>query len=186
MDRSPPPPQFPSRIGRRLSVALAAIIASVLLIGGISLVLALRIFQINMEVDRENTHILVTDQIHTTFHRIVFELQQMNAMGWAERERDIRNLQEQLTRHLVVFRELHHGEEDSPEERDEMTLFADLQKLTTELRELTDRSLSAGGRSVQLGPMDLAQLNIMAQQVARRVEDLNEIHRAKVTLLLQS
>jgi nitrate/nitrite-specific signal transduction histidine kinase len=186
MDPSPHPPEFPSRISRRLSVALGAIIATVLLVGGISLVLALRIFQINMEVDRENSHIQVTDQIHTTFHRIVFELQQMHAMGWAERERDIRGLQEQLARHLVVFRELHHGEEDFPEERDEMTLFADLQKLSTELRVLTDRALSAGGRSIQLGPLDLAQLNIMAHQVARRVEDLNGIHRAKVTRLLRS
>jgi nitrate/nitrite-specific signal transduction histidine kinase len=167
-------------------VALGAIIATVLLVGGISLVLALRIFQVNMDVDRENMHILVTDQIHTTFHRIVFELQQMNAMGWAEREQDIRKLQEQLARQLVVFRELHHGEEDFPEERDEMTLFGDLQKLTTELRGLTDRALSAGGRGVQLGPLDLAQLNIMAHQVARRVEDLNGIHRAKVTRLLRS
>jgi len=186
MDPPYHPPEFPSRISRRLSVALGAIIATVLLVGGISLVLALRIFQVNMEVDRENSHIQVTDQIHTTFHRIVFELQQMHAMGWAERERDIRGLQEQLARHLVVFRELHHGEEDFPEERDEMTLFADLQKLGTELRVLTDRALSAAGRSVQLGPMDLAQLNIMAQQVARRVEDLNGIHRAKVTRLLRS
>jgi len=144
MDPSPHPPEFPSRISRRLSVALGAIIATVLLVGGISLVLALRIFQINMQVDRENTHILVTDQIHTTFQRIVFELQQMHAMGWAERERDVRGLQEQLARHLVVFRELHHGEEDFPEERDEMTLFTDLQNLSTELRVLTDRALSAG------------------------------------------
>ncbi|HEX9897772.1 MAG TPA: HAMP domain-containing protein [Candidatus Methylomirabilis sp.] len=186
MDPSPHPPEFPSRISRRLSVALGAIIATVLLVGGISLVLALRIFQINMEVDRENTHILVTDQIHTTFQRIVFELQQMHAMGWAERERDIRGLQEQLARHLVIFRELHHGEEDFPEERDEITLFADLQKLSSELRVLTDRALSAAGRSVRLGPMDLAHLNIMAQQVVRRVEDLNGIHRAKVTRLLRS
>jgi nitrate/nitrite-specific signal transduction histidine kinase len=186
MESPPHPPEFPSRISRRLSVALGAIIATVLLVGGISLVLALRIFQINMEVDRENTHIQVTDQIHTTFHRIVFELQQMHAMGWTERERDIRGLEEQLARHLVVFRELHHGEEDFPEEREEMALFVDLQKLSAELRALTDRALSAGGRSVQLGPMDLAQLNIMAQQVARRVEDLNGIHRAKVTRLLRS
>jgi signal transduction histidine kinase len=186
MEPPPRPPEFPSRIGRRLSVALAAIIVTVLLVGGISLVLALRIFQVNTEVDRENLHILVTEQIHTTFQRIVFELQQMNAMGWAERARDIGSLQEQLARHLAVFREIHHGTEDFPGERDEMALFADLQKLSAELRALTDRALSAGGRSVQLGPMDLAQLNIMTQQVARRVEDLNGIHRVKVTQLLRS
>src|SRR5574341_1452117 len=67
MEPAPHSPEFPSRISRRLSVALGAIIATVLLVGGISLGLALRIFQINMEVDRENSHIQVTDQIHSTF-----------------------------------------------------------------------------------------------------------------------
>ena len=186
MDRPPQPPQFPSRISRRLSVALSAIIVTVLLVGGVSLVLALRIFRINEAVDRENTHIQITDQIHTTFHHVVFELQQMHAMGWAERKRDVQTLQEALTRHLDTFLVLHQGERDSPEERQELALFEDLQKLTAELRAITDRALTAPGRSVQLGPMDLAQLNILAHQVARQSEDLNGIHRAKVTRLMRT
>jgi nitrate/nitrite-specific signal transduction histidine kinase len=185
MDRPPHPPEFPSRISRRLSLALGAIIATVLLVGGISLVLALRIFQINMAVDRENAHIQVTDQIHNTFHHIIFELQQMHALGWSERKWDVQKLQEELTHHLETFRVLHQGQEDFPEERQELVLFAGLQKLAGELRELTDRALAAGG-GVHLGPMDLAHLSIMAQQVARHVEDLNGIHRAKVTRLLKS
>ncbi|MEK7204465.1 MAG: hypothetical protein AAB254_03060, partial [candidate division NC10 bacterium] len=120
MDPSPHPPEFPSRISRRLSVALGAIIATVLLVGGISLVLALRIYRINEAVDLENTHIQVTDQIHTTFHHIVFELQQMHAMGWADRKGDVQTLQAELMRHLETFRVLHQGEGDSPEERQEL------------------------------------------------------------------
>lgn len=185
-ERPPLPPQFPSRISRRLSVALSAIIVTVLLVGGISLVLALRIFRINEAVDRENTHIQITDQIHTTFHHVVFELQQMHAMGWAERKRDVQTLQEALTRHLDTFLVLHQGGRESPEERQELTLFEDLQKLTAELRTITDRALTPTGRGVQLGPMDLAQLNILAHQMARQSEDLNGIHRAKVTRLLRS
>jgi len=186
MDRPPHPPQFPSRISRRLSVALSAIIVTVLLVGGISLVLALRIFRINEAVDRENTHIQITDQIHTTFHHVVFELQQMHAMGWAERKRYVQTLQEALTRHQDTFLVLHQGERDSPEERQELALFEDLQKLTAELRAITDRALTPTGRGLQLGPMDLAQLNILAHQVARQSEDLNGIHRAKVTRLMRT
>ncbi len=186
MDRPPHPPEFPSRISRRLSVALGVIIATVLLVGGISLVLALRIFRINEEVNRENTHIQVTDQIHNTFHHIIFELQQMHALGWSERTGDVQRLQEELAQHLETFRALHQGEEDFPEERQELVLFAGLQKLAGELRALTDRALTTPGRIGQLGPMDLAQLNIMSQQVARQSDDLNGIHRSKVTRLLQT
>lgn len=186
MDPSPHPPEFPSRISRRLSVALGAIIATVLLVGGISLVLALRIYRINEAVDLENTHIQVTDQIHTTFHHIVFELQQMHAMGWADRKGDVQTLQEALTRHLETFRVLHQGQEDSPEERQELVLSDGIQKLTAELRALSDRALTPPGRGVQLGPMGLATLNILSHQMARQSEDLNRIHRAKVTRLLRS
>jgi two-component system nitrate/nitrite sensor histidine kinase NarX len=186
MDRPPQPPKFPSRISRRLSVALSAIIVTVLLVGGVSLVLALRIFRINEEVDRENSHIQVTDQIHTTFHHIVFELQQMHAMGWAERQPEVQRLQGELARHLETFRVLHQGKGRSPEERHELALFDSLRKLTGELRGLTDRALAPAGRGVELGPMDLAQLNILSHQVARQSEDLNAVHRAEVTRLLQA
>jgi len=185
-ERQPPPSQFPSRISRRLSVALSAIIVTVLLVGGVSLVLALRIFRINEAVDRENTHIRVTDQVHTTFQRVIFELQQMHALGWSDRKSDVQRLQQDLTRHLEIFQHMHQAKEDFPEEQQELSLFADLQKLAAELRTLTERTVAAPGRSVQLGPLDLAQLNILSHQMGRKSDDLNGIHRAKVTRLLQA
>ncbi|MEK7204466.1 MAG: hypothetical protein AAB254_03065, partial [candidate division NC10 bacterium] len=65
-------------------------------------------------------------------------------------------------------------------------LFEDLRKLTAELGALTDRALTPPGRGVQLGPMGLATLNILSHQMARQSEDLNRIHRAKVTRLMQT
>ncbi len=186
MDPSPSPTQFPTRISRRLSLALSVIIATVLLVGGISLVLAVRIFRINEAVDQQNAHIRITDQIHTTFHHIIFELHQMHALGWADRKGDVQALSEELTRHLETFRVLHSGEEDFPEEQQELALFADLRSLATELPALTDRMLAAPGGTWRLGPMDLAQLNLTSHQVTRKSEDLNTIHRVKVTRLLQS
>lgn len=186
MDQPLHPAQFPARISRRLSLALTAIIATVLLVGGISLALAVRIYQINQTVDRENLHILVTDQIQTTFQRISFELHQMHAIGWFERKADVQRLHEELTRHLETFQDLHRAEENFPEEQQELALFADLRASAVELRALTDRVLTAPGRGWRLGPMDLAQLNVMSHQVGRKAEDLNTIHRVKVTRLLQA
>jgi two-component system nitrate/nitrite sensor histidine kinase NarX len=165
---------------------LSVIIATVLLVGGISLVLAVRIFRISEAVDQQNAHIRVTDQIHTTFQRTIFELQQMHALGWFDRKDDVQALHGELTRHLETFRALHHGEENFPEEQQEMVLFTDLGTLAGDLRALTDRMLAAPGQSWHLGPMDLAQLNIISHQVTRKAEDLNNIHRAKVARLLQT
>ena len=186
MDQPPQPVQFPGRISRRLSLALTAIIAMVLLVGGISLALAIRIFRINEAVDRENTHIQITDQIQTTFQRISFELHQMHAAGWFDRKGDVEVLHQELTRHLETFRDLHRGQENFPEEQQELALFADLRESVAQLRALTDRMLAGPGRSWRLGPMDLAQLNVTSHQVARKADDLNTIHRLKVTRLLQA
>jgi len=186
MDRSPSPTRFPARISRRLSVALTVIIATVLLVGGISLALAVRIYRFNEAVDQQNAHIQITDQIHTTFQRIIFELQQMHALGWFDRKDDVQSLHGELTRNLETFRSLHQGEENFPEEQQEMVLFADLGALSGDLRALTDRMLAVPGRNWRLGPMDLAQLNIISHQVTRKAEDLNDIHRAKVARLLQT
>ena len=186
MDQPPQPVQFPGRISRRLSLALTAIIAMVLLVGGISLALAVRIFRINEAVDRENSHIQITDQIQTTFQRISFELHQMHAAGWFDRKEDVQKLHQDLTRHLETFRDLHRGQENFPEEQQELALFAELRESVAQLRALTDRMLAGPGRSWRLGPMDLAQLNVTSHQVARKADDLNTIHRLKVTRLLQA
>ncbi len=186
MDQPPQPVQFPGRISRRLSLALTAIIAMVLLVGGISLALAIRISRINEAVDRENSHIQITDQIQTTFQRISFELHQMHAAGWFDRKGDVEVLHQELTRHLETFLDLHRGQENFPEEQQELALFADLRESVAQLRALTDRMLAGPGRSWRLGPMDLAQLNVTSHQVARKVDDLNTIHRLKVTRLLQA
>ncbi len=165
---------------------MTAIIAMVLLVGGISLVFAIRIFRINEAVDKENAHIQITDQIQTTFQRISFELHQMHAVGWFDRKEDVQRLYQDLTRHLETFRDLHREEENFPEEQQELALFADLRDSVQQLRGVTDRMLAAPGRSWRLGPMDLAQLNVTSHQVARKADDLNAIHRAKVTRLLQA
>jgi two-component system nitrate/nitrite sensor histidine kinase NarX len=186
MDRPPEPAEFPVRISRRLSLALTVIIATVLLVGGISLAIAVRISRINEAIDRENGHIQITDQIQTNFQRIVFELQQMHILGWFDRKDDVQTLHQDLARQLETFRDLHRGEEGFPEEQQELTLFADLREAAGELRALTDRMLVGPGRNWRLGPMDLAQLNLTSHRVARKADDLNTIHRVKVTRLLQT
>ena len=55
--------QFPSGIRRRLSLTFASFIAIVLVVGGISLGLAVRIHTTNNIVDRENTHIVIIGQV---------------------------------------------------------------------------------------------------------------------------
>ena len=186
MDRPPPVVQFPARISRRLSLALSVVIITVLLVGGISLALAMRISHINDAVDQENAHNQLSDQIHATFYHIVFELQQMHAMGWPDRGRDVQALHEELARHLETFAVMHQGQEDFPEKRQELAAFAGLRKLAAELRGLTDRTLATPARTGVLGPMDLAHLDIMSHQVDRQSEDLVGIHRAKIARLMQT
>ena len=70
--REPSLDAFPGRIGRSLALAVGVAVAMVLLVGGTSLALAVRIFHNNEAVAQEYNHLLRLDGIHSVFDDLLF------------------------------------------------------------------------------------------------------------------
>ena len=70
---------FPSRIERTLALAAGVVVVAVLLVGGTSLALAVRIYLNNDAVAQEYDHILRLGQAHSLFDDMFFELHQMDS-----------------------------------------------------------------------------------------------------------
>ena len=71
---SPISPEFPVRLGRRLSLALAIIVITMLAAGGGALFLGLRIHEINKQVDQGFSHAFATGEIYDALHQIISEV----------------------------------------------------------------------------------------------------------------
>src|SRR5512143_3429011 len=80
-ETSTPSPErdSPASLARTISLACAGIIASVLIVGGISLSLALQIHRINDAVDREYEHILSVDRYESSSQLVITALYSMEA-----------------------------------------------------------------------------------------------------------
>jgi signal transduction histidine kinase len=177
--------EYPYRIGRRLSLALALIIATVLLIGGVSISLTHWILQNQDAVAREYLHILGLDRIHNVFNDIILEFQQVQATGRFERMPGVQSMHADLVRRLEAFRDIHQGRQVSAWKPREEAAFGDLRQMAEELRRLTSPSLVAESRARPLAPQDLDRLSFIAHQVPKRVEELSDLHRHQVERLQQ-
>lgn len=177
---------FPVRISRRLSLALAGIILTVLLVGGVSLGLAIRIYRINHKANQEHAHVLVIDQIQSAFNGIIFDLQQMQAAGQFNRTADVQAMHVELAQHLESFRTFHQGDPNFPKEAQEPAVLTDLRALAGDLQGLTNRLTAGGSRSRQLTPGDLERLDLISRQVAKKAKDLGVAHRLRTAKLSEA
>ncbi len=73
---------LPGSIGRRVSLALALLVVLVLLVGGISVLLARSIQRSTGEIRRHTLEIQAADEIHLAFRRIFDSVQQ--AVVWRD------------------------------------------------------------------------------------------------------
>jgi nitrate/nitrite-specific signal transduction histidine kinase len=179
------PMRFPTQINRRLRLAFASFIAIVLIVGGISLTLAVRIHRTNRIVDQENAHIQSIGSIHSVLNEIIVELDQMEDSGQFDRLEHVLTLHEKLGEQLGTLRMLHQADGHIPDEQ-ESVLLSGLGNIAKELQEFTSRLVAAPISSRRFGPRDPEWLNLMSHDTVAKAEGLRNIHRMKITDLLQS
>ncbi len=179
------PVRFPSKISRRFTLALASFVAIVFVVGGISLTLAARIHRSNHIVDQENAHIQAIGYVYSTLNEIIVEFERMKAVGQLDRIEDVLALHDILGKQLGTFRTLHQRDGNIPDEQ-ESALLSELGSLATELQEFTSRLVATPVLSRRLGPGDLDWLNLMSHETSAKAEGLRNVHRMKITRLLQS
>jgi HAMP domain-containing protein len=171
---------FPSRIERTLALAAGVVVVAVLLVGGTSLALAVRIYLNNDAVAQEYDHILRLGQAHSLVDDMIFELHQMDSTGRLDRTAVVLLMQEELVRELAALGETHSQVAAAELQRDQASL-GDLRSLSEEGRAVTKRLAGGSGR---LAASDLEWLSWATHEVPRRTEELADAHRLRITRLL--
>jgi nitrate/nitrite-specific signal transduction histidine kinase len=175
--------RFPSRIGRSLTWAAAFVVAAVLVFGGTSLALAVRISLNNDAVTQEYDHILRLDKAHSLFDDLTFELHQMDSTGRRDRASEALLIHDDLVEQLDVLEATHRGEVSAAEQRREQVTLGEIRRRGEEGRALAQRLAAGSGR---LTEADFDWLNRATHEVPRHAETVAESHRARIGGLLRS
>jgi nitrate/nitrite-specific signal transduction histidine kinase len=176
---------FPIRLGRRFSYVLVIIIIVMLLAGGVSLYLGMRIYQINREYDQEYTHAQMNDEIYLALQRIIAEVQHIQATGEFERTDRVRALLATLTRSFKAFVDFHSHEAHSADEALEGPLVEQLPKIQADLADLSDRVTAKLARRTYLDPIELDQLRHIVDLGTEVSQDLRQFHSKRVVRMSQ-
>jgi methyl-accepting chemotaxis protein len=146
---------------------LIVIFGLVLLVGGISLTLAIKIFRMSGAIEQEYAHMQITEGIDTTLDNIINIHLYMGASHRFDRLGDVQRLHEELLGYLETYRDLHPGDQYFPQTAQELPGFAALWEQASELRTLTDRLLAAPEPERRLNLEDLDRLRGSSALAAR-------------------
>lgn len=177
-------PQFPARLSRRLSLVQTLILIALLIVGGLALFSAARIYGINEIINQEYEHALIIERVHLAFHEILASVHEIHLRGGAGTLERLREVEASLDRRVraIVARQ---GETKvaTGEEREE-ALVGELQRLGAAARALmTSVASSPEGSPVESG--DLERLGEIAGQGAQVATQLVRIHQDGVRQLIQ-
>lgn len=175
---------FPGRISRRLSLAIGLLFLLVLLVGGVSMLLAKSIFVSTQEIQEENDHIYGAESIHGAISHLIHQLNRILLTGQLDRQETIRALSQDLDRQVRRYLERHEREVEIFQEKErEIMLIREALQMSGDLDRLSARIVDtvAGGRLVLQG--DLDRLDEIAYRIPLLTRELNDIHLGKVQRL---
>ena len=171
---------FPARISRSLTRALGIIVACVMLVGGASVTLALRLYQNVDASSSEISQILKLNQVHSVFDELIFELHQIDSARTFDRTGHALLIQEGIARQLDALEQTMGGKAGAA--NPEQIVLAALRRLCDEGRLVTTR-LAANG---SLTGSDLEWLNRVTHEVPRLTEGLARSHELRITRMHDS
>ena len=185
-DRAPPPgigqrPEMENRagVGQRIRLAIGVGFALVLLIGGVSVLLAWTIARGVEEGRHRGLEVEALDRIHSLLHHFVDDLHLVLQGRPAPGHPPLEEVLQELKGEIASYETLERAEEDH-EARQELLRIADLRSLLAQLEAVSSAAIAATARGVSPAPADLAFLDHMAHgQVSAVIEELHGLHRLK-------
>jgi two-component system, NarL family, nitrate/nitrite sensor histidine kinase NarX len=174
---------YPVRLGRRLTVALAFIVLIMLCAGAFSIHLGKQINRINKAIDQQHAHALAAGVIHARLHHLVSEILYIQATGGLEQAPRVRDLRQDLAQAIRAFVDFHRTEKQSSDEALEEPILVNLARLEADLGALSERSAMVFGEGKLLNQADVKQLSDLMIRVMRNGEELSRFHRDLVTRL---
>jgi signal transduction histidine kinase len=166
-------------VGQRIRLAIGVGFALVLLIGGVSVLLAWAIAQGVEEGRHRGLEVEALDRIHSLLHHFIDDLHLVLQGRPAPGHPPLKAVLQELKREIGSYETLERAEEDH-EARQELLRLADLKSLLAQLEAVSSAATAATARGVSPAPADLGFLDHLAhEQVSGVIQELHGLHRLK-------
>ncbi|MFQ5829583.1 MAG: ATP-binding protein [Candidatus Methylomirabilia bacterium] len=165
-------------VGRRIKLAIGIGFALVLLVGGISVLLA---WTISRGVEQGRHHALeveAVDRIHTLIQHYVGDLHLVLQSGAALAHPARAEVFESLKREIAAYESLERAQEGD-EARQELMRLGELKSLVARLETASLEAIEAFAQGRLQSPGELAILNELAHEVSRVIQEIHALHRNK-------
>ena len=166
-------------VGRRIRLAIGVGFALVLVVGGVSVLLAWAIAQSVEEGRQRGLEVEALDRIHSLLHHFVDDLHlvlQSRPTPGHPRPEDVL---QQLKEEIAAYEALERAQGDG-EARQELPRLEELDSLLNRLETASSTTIDTTTRKLSPLPADLAFINHLAhEQVSGIIEDLHALHRLK-------
>lgn len=178
----------PARAGvlsRRLGIFLGVVVTLLLGVAAGSLLLARTISQRSERIQAENSHIRLTDAIHSAAHHLILETNlSLVSPTRPPSDRPAQRAGE-LRRFLAEYRASHPRQPETEEEQEELARLAEVERLATDLVEVTARLLAMPRPGGSEKAATLARLEATSWAIPDQVARINVLHRRRADALIE-
>ncbi len=181
-----PPPEFPDRIRRRAGLWLTLIVGAVLLVGGVSLLLARAISIGTQQIKREYEQIQAMEAFHGTIHHFISGIEQSVVSRAPTPEDQRRQMLADLQHMLREHADRHAREEDYPERERDTALTQQIGQALADLAVLSERINGATAAGRQPDGEDLRRLAGLEWGVHGMALGMSQVNQAKIGRLLEA
>ncbi|MFQ5847044.1 MAG: ATP-binding protein [Candidatus Methylomirabilales bacterium] len=178
--------QFPGRIGKRLSLALALGYGLVLLVGAVSLLSAYSIYRSTTEVQEQTRHIEVTDGIHVALHHVAAAIRDALIRGEVREPSFYADLVGTVRLRMAQYEELERQAGNFPEREKELQAYRQTRETVSALIFLSEEIVGAVAGGTPTSGSDLERLSLLIQTMPLQASAMNEIHQIKIKRLIES
>lgn len=178
-------PSFPAKIGRRLTLAFAFLIAGVLLIGGFSLYLATEINRTTDKIKTIAARIEHADHMHVFTHHLITRVNREIIFGDSTDLADFARVADSLKEHIKHYQTLEAvagGEQMRPQ----WMIFRAVEEQLGVLFALVDKARATWARGSELDQKDLARIRDLDYRLRTQFLQLNRLHQNDVDLELRT
>ena len=165
-----------------LTRAAVAVVVVVMLVGGVSLLLAFSVFRNIDATASEYGHILALDELHEAFDDLIFEVRQMHDSGRREHATDALLMQGQIARQIGGLEGAHPQPAGENERAQVRSVVGRLRIQSDRIRSIAAHVASGDG---PLGPAELEALIQATREVPLLTLELRELHQSRIANLLR-
>jgi len=175
-------PEFPGKIGRKVNLVMASGFALVLLVGGVTILLARSILGSTEAIREESEAIKAIDRIHFTAHHLVDATSYAVIRGTPYPGEDVQGISSNLGGQVEAYLKARPKGEVTAAEQG---IFRDLEAMASTLGRLSQGIFGSVAQGAKAGSGDLETLMELIYRIHARAEQLTGIHQARIQHLIR-